>query len=96
MASATRAMTRTTWYPATSRFSTVEICASSVSMPLAGIDTRRPSTFTDVPGPIPAGTCSSTRPASGSTVALKPVEEMSSMVLLVSTAGLRSISMVPW
>ena len=93
MASATPSMTRTTLLPGVSRFSTVEIRASSVSMPLSGTDIRRPSTFTAVPGPMPSGTCSSTRPASESTVALKPVEGMS-MVLLVSTAGLRSISMV--
>ena len=78
MASAAPAMTRMTWFPAVSRFSVVEIRASSVSMPVDATDTRRPSTFTDVPGPMPAGMCSSTRPASGSTVALKPLRKTAS------------------
>ena len=73
MASATPAMTRATRLPVVSRFSTVEIRASSVSIPLAGTDTRRPSRCTTVPGPMPAGTCKATRPVSRSTVALKPV-----------------------
>ena len=98
MASAAPAMTRMTWFPAVSRFSVVEIRASSVSMPVDATDTRRPSTFTDVPGPMPAGMCSSTRPASGSTVALKSVEEKPRAEMtaeaLVSTAGLRSMGMI--
>ena len=55
MASATPAMTRATRVPVASRFSTVEIRASSVSIPLAGTDTRRPSRCTTVPGPDARG-----------------------------------------
>ena len=87
MAAAAPAMTRMTRFPAVSRFSTVAIRASSVSMPLSWTDTRRPSTFTDIPGPMPAGTRSSTRPASRSTVALKSVEGKPRVEMMAGGAG---------